>query len=104
MAIEDAGVLALLIQRFGQSQLERVCDVYERMRVPRTTSMLEASMGLGKMQMSRAMPSNWLYTMFKEVEIKVKVGVYGTLPVMLNGSGYDYRREVDKYLLTLAKL
>jgi hypothetical protein len=113
MAIEDAGVLSMLIQRLckptpssplNYSALDLVCTIYEKIRLPRTTAILAASHRLGAMQMSRSTSENWWSTIKKEVEIKMRVAWNGTLPIMLNGSGWDYRGEVEKELRLNAKL
>jgi hypothetical protein len=113
MAIEDAGVLALLIQRLckptpssplNYSALDLVCTMYEKIRLPRTTTMLAASHRLGDMQLSRSQKSNWFSTAMKEIEIKMRVAWNGTLPIMLGGSGYDYREVVEIELKLMSKL
>lgn len=113
MAIEDAGILSLLVQRFCKptptsalnlAGLDLVSSVYEKIRLPRTTMMLAASSSLGEMQLSRSNSANWFSTMLKEFEIKAKVALFGTLPIMLNGSGYDYKVEVEKELKIQSKL
>jgi hypothetical protein len=113
MAIEDAGVLALLIQRlckptltsaFDYSALGIVSEKYAKLRIPRTTMMLEASHRLGDMQMSRSKSENWFSTWKKELEIKMQVAWNGTLPIMLGGSGYNYREVVEKELVIASKI
>lgn len=106
MAIEDVGILSLLIQRlckpsalspFNFQNLGKVSRLYEQLRIPRTTAMLAASQSLGDMQMARAgASSSWFETWKREMSIWLNVKRHGTLPIMFSGSGYDYKSEVDK--------
>ncbi len=106
MAIEDVGILSLLIQRlckpsasspFAFQNLDKVSRLYEQLRLPRTTAMLAASQSLGDMQMARAGKSaSWFESWQREMSIWLNVKRHGTLPIMFSGSGYDYKSEVDK--------
>ncbi|KAI8906950.1 hypothetical protein EDD86DRAFT_210160 [Gorgonomyces haynaldii] len=104
MAIEDVGVLSLLINKlckptilsnFDWSRLALVSQLYQELRFPRTTMMLERSMALGQMQLERSTLGSF-EVWKKEMEIKLNVLRYGTLPVMFDGAGYDYRDQVNK--------
>lgn len=101
MALEDAGILALLLKKhcvttegtFRMDEISNVFALYEKIRIPRTTTILSASKSLGAMQQKRADSPfyNWRY----EWSIWLKVKRYGTLPVMFEGSGYDYNTAVQ---------
>jgi salicylate hydroxylase len=106
MAIEDVGILSLLIKNFCKPQpnfpfdysmLDKVAEKYENLRIPRTTEMLRASQSLGDMQLSRSNTS-FEDMRRKELEIQKNVDKYGTLPVMFKGPGYNYSKEVEKIL------
>ncbi|KAJ3381591.1 hypothetical protein HDU84_004995 [Entophlyctis sp. JEL0112] len=105
-AVEDAGVLALLVKNLcpvmenGQLNLlrfDRVLELYEKIRVKRCTDVLASSHALGKMNQRRA--ESWLYNFFYEMRIWLQVWWYGNLPVMLKGACYNYTDEVMKALL-----
>ncbi|KAI8901718.1 hypothetical protein BC833DRAFT_562240 [Globomyces pollinis-pini] len=107
MAIEDVGILSLLLQElckptaqstFQKSNLNKVARLYERLHIPRTTEILEASTRLGQMQLQRATSKNVNEILEKELEIKELVAKYGTLPIMFKGARYDYRQEVQRVL------
>jgi salicylate hydroxylase len=108
MAIEDVGILALLIQKlckptlaspFNINNFDQVVRVYETLRLPRTTAMLAASKSLGDMQLSRG-NSAWYEVWQKEIDIQEKVKEHGTLPIMFSGARYNYEIEVEKALLS----
>lgn len=112
MAIEDVGILSLLLQKlckpsqttpFNYTNLGKVAHLYEQLRIPRTTAMLAASQSLGDMQLARGNASSWFEGWRKEISIWFNVQRYGTLPVMFQGSGYDYVEAVEG-VLNLAKL
>jgi salicylate hydroxylase len=111
MAIEDVGILSLLIQKlckpsaqsnFNISKFDKVVEIYEKLRLPRTTAMLAASKSLGDMQLSRG-NSAWYEVWQKEQNIQEQVKEHGTLPIMFSGARYNYQDEVEKELIS-AKL
>ena len=104
MAIEDVGILANIIQRlckptsnsgFIYEKLNNVARLYEQLRIPRTTAMLAASQSLGDMQLARSKSSRF-ETWRMEMSIWMNVKRYGTLPIMFQGSGYDYLTDIEK--------
>lgn len=108
MAIEDVGVLSRLIKKlckptpvspFNWEKLDAVSKIYEKLRLPRTGAMLEASHGLGDMQLTRSMASATDITK-KEKEIQENVKKHGTLPIMFFGARFRYDHEVDRALLS----
>jgi hypothetical protein len=112
MAIEDVGILSLLLKKlcmpsksldFNSKNLDKVAGLYERLRIPRTSAMLAASQSLGDMQLARGQ-ADWLSSKAKEFSIWLNVKRYGTLPIMFSGAGYRYDEEVLKLLEPRAKL
>ncbi|KAJ3225746.1 hypothetical protein HDU81_007684 [Chytriomyces hyalinus] len=109
-AIEDAGVLALLIKHlcpvkslgnaadgpldWDLSQFETVTRLYEQIRVERCTQVLRSSHVLGEMNQRRA--DSWFYNLQYEWSIWMQVLAGGNLPIMLQGVYYSYADEVDK--------
>jgi 2-polyprenyl-6-methoxyphenol hydroxylase-like FAD-dependent oxidoreductase len=108
MAIEDVGVISRLIQKlckptavspFNWERLTTVGRIYEKMRLPRTGAMLEASQSLGDMQLARSMASPE-EILKKERDIQENVRKHGTLPIMFFGARFRYDHEVDRALLS----
>lgn len=103
-AFEDAGVISLLIQRmcvdkngkFTLDNFENAMRLYEQLRIPRATKILNASKSLGTMQQNRA--ESTLYNLTKEWSIWLQVKYYGTLPIMFEGASFDYKEETLKLL------
>ncbi|KAI9366858.1 hypothetical protein DFJ73DRAFT_5962 [Zopfochytrium polystomum] len=113
MAIEDVGILVTILKClcsdsgsgggvgavFSFAHLETAFRLYERLRLPRTTRMLESSMSLGQMQLLRASDPSSAEVEAKEQSIKADVAKYGTLPIMKSGASYNYLEETRKALL-----
>ncbi|KAJ3410981.1 hypothetical protein HDV05_002958 [Chytridiales sp. JEL 0842] len=111
MALEDVGILVTLLKtlcwapskdavggKFCFAQLEVAVGLYEKMRVPRTTGMLENSMSLGQMQLLRASNPSSKEVQDKEASIVADVKKFGTLPIMKTGASYHYLKETLKVL------
>ncbi|KAI8616001.1 hypothetical protein BC830DRAFT_1119887 [Chytriomyces sp. MP71] len=112
-AIEDAGVLALLVKKLcvtsgpsagasGKLNLDRfdqVKSLYEQIRVARCTQVLQNSHVLGEINQRRA--DSFLYNLQYEWSIWGQVFLYGNLPIMLQGVQYKYSDEVDKVVAGL---
>jgi 2-polyprenyl-6-methoxyphenol hydroxylase-like FAD-dependent oxidoreductase len=105
MAVEDAGVIALLLRHHclqdGEFKTENfgiAMQTYTEMRIPRTRKILGASKTLGATQQNRA--DSWLYNLMREWTIRLQVLVYGTLPIMYPGATYDYSKDVANQLAT----
>jgi hypothetical protein len=107
MAMEDAGVLAKLLQHYccaggtsafesSDANLAAATAAYEAMRIPRTRLILGASHKLGATQQRRA--ESKLYNLARELSIRAQVAFYGTLPMMKPGAAYNYADDVAKYL------
>lgn len=109
MAVEDVGVLTLLLKNFciqsdgfDMNGMSKVVEYYERIRYPRTKMMLENSMRLGDMQMKRG--SDLVTRFVNELKIKSEVLRFGTLRTMWSGSRYEYQTEVSKMLAEFKEL
>lgn len=85
------------IPNLDPSKFDSAIQMYEKMRLPRTTSMLAASQALGDMQLSRGNDPDDV-VLKKEKEIRRVVDEFGNMPVLIAGSGYDYQIEVDREL------
>jgi len=117
MAMEDAGTLSLLLGHFcpivdsggdddaaatttiDLSKFQDAMKVYEKLRVPRTKTVLGSSVQLGKTQQKRA--DSKFYNAWRELSIKAQVWAYGTLPVMRPGAAFNYRAKVEEALKEL---
>lgn len=119
MAIEDAGVLALLLKYFccdsgsinkdssdggddtsssffDMKNIHKAIALYEQLRIDRTKKVLGSSHTLGKTQQDRA--ENWFYNITREWSIKLQVLMHGTLPIMYPGARYNYKEDVERAL------
>jgi salicylate hydroxylase len=118
--LEDAGTLALLLKRvclldvddnenndtngeekqgartLSLAYLDSALKLYNQLRVPRSTDILERGKTWGKMQQKRA--DNTKYNVVKEEKIKRDVFFHETTPVLFNGAKYDYKDEVEQAL------
>ena len=113
--LEDAGVLALLLRQycchsgdgdgssgdddggdgFDPTHLPTAFKLYERMRIPRTRAMLTRALQMGRAQEVRA--SSAIYRQdAQEERILRDVFFHETLPVLVPGVSYEYRKEVAK--------
>ncbi|KAJ3027524.1 UNVERIFIED_CONTAM: hypothetical protein HDU68_003655 [Siphonaria sp. JEL0065] len=101
-AIEDAGVLALLMKKLcvlkpetglDLKHFDLVTRLYEQIRVGRCTEVLKGSHVLGEMNQRRA--DSWFYNLQYEWTIWGQVLRDGHLPIMKLGVCYDYRKEVE---------
>ena len=108
MAVEDAGTLAELMERlcmkdgsFSLENIDKAMEIYEALRLPRTANVLGKSHKLGKSQQDRA--NSELYNLYREWDIKFKVWLHGTLPVMLLGATYDYEKGIDDHMKATAE-
>ena len=102
MGVEDAGTISLLLKHLctdqdGKFNLKHVAEaakIYERIRIPRTTKILDCSKSLGAMQKSRSSSTSTMNAELEELYIAGEVMMNDTLPVMFPGATYDYRRDV----------
>ena len=104
LGMEDAGTIALLMKEFclddnGQLTLinfARVLKIYERIRIPRASDVLDACHNMGKMHQKRAeLPK---YDIVQGEKIQRQVFYHETLPEFLPGVRYDYKSAVGQAL------
>eukprot|EP00980_Cylindrotheca_fusiformis_P016842 scaffold5085_cov115-Cylindrotheca_fusiformis.AAC.7 len=104
MGVEDAGTLTLLLKELccskaGTLDLGRFGDamkVYERLRIPRTSSILDCSKELGKLQESRTKADR---RPLDELLIQGEVLLNDTLPVMFPGARFNFRDDVARAIV-----
>lgn len=106
MAIEDAGVMSVLLKRlcmtpkgFSFEHFPTAMKLYEQLRIPRTTKLYRSSHALGRMQQLRANSNRDLRSMWETLKeewyIWSQVKMFGTLPVMQVGSSFDCQAEAE---------
>ena len=102
--LEDAGSLALLLQhyclddrgRFDLRNFGEATKVYERLRIPRTSEILDIAQAAGSLQQRRA--DSTKFGVIHEEMIQRQVFFHETLPCMFTGALYNYRTDVLKQL------
>lgn len=101
MGLEDAGTMAWLLKKIvvnykGELKFEhwdRVIAIYEKLRIPRTSHILDCSKELGRMEEMR---ENERAAEELEAMIQGELLMNGTLPIMFQGASHHYRDEVEK--------
>jgi 2-polyprenyl-6-methoxyphenol hydroxylase-like FAD-dependent oxidoreductase len=116
MGVEDAGTLALLLKELCLDDLalllKELCldeegnldltnfgqatRIYEKLRIPRTSKVLDSSKHLGSLQDRR---SHTTSQAIEEDMLKGEVMMNDTLPIMFTGATYNYSEEVMMALL-----
>jgi salicylate hydroxylase len=120
MGLEDAGTIAALMREYchwdeplnengnranngakskyklNMTHFRAAMKIYERLRIPRTSDILDCSKFLGMTQQKRANRAE--YSRVKEELIRRDVFFYDTLPIMFRGVTYDYKIELEKVL------
>jgi 2-polyprenyl-6-methoxyphenol hydroxylase-like FAD-dependent oxidoreductase len=98
MGVEDAGTLTVLLKNLcmknGNLELGRFGDamkIYERLRIPRTSKILDCAKQLGSLEESRTMSA---LSGLQELIIQGEVLMNDTLPVMFPGATYNYLEDV----------
>lgn len=102
--LEDAGVLALVLQslcvdenkEFKMDNFAMAMKMYEKIRLPRVTDILEKAKTFGQWQQKRANTES--YKRMKEEMIQRDVFYHETLPIMKPGATYDYKAAVTEML------
>ena len=102
--LEDVGVLVELLKKIclddnGSLDLTRFSDamtLYEKMRIPRTSDLIDQGTHVGALQQKRATCEK--YNRVKEQLIQRDVFFHETLPVMFVGAKYDYKQDVHDVL------
>lgn len=105
MGVEDAGTICLLLKhlcldRDGQFNLKHIGEagkIYEQIRIPRTSKILDCSKSLGALQETRS--HDTIDAELRDLFIEGEVMMNDTLPVMFPGATYDYRRDVTEAIL-----
>lgn len=101
MALEDVAVLVRLLKAFVSPTRDMmaawpmVLALYEKLRIPRTTTIYRSSHALGKMQLHRAENRSWLETASEEWGIWWNVKRFGTLPLLRMASGFNAIAEAE---------
>ncbi len=104
MGIEDAGTLVLLMKKmcldednktFHWSRFSKATALYEKLRIPRSSSVLDCSKSLGQRQVLRSQEA---YSEMAELMIQGEVMMNDTLAEMLPGATFDYAAEVEYVL------
>ena len=98
--LEDAGTIAVLLKELclGVDHnliLENVpgaMRIYEEVRIPRTSEILDRALELGRMQQKRAECRK--YDIVQGEKIQRSVFYHETLPALLPGVQHDYKKEI----------
>lgn len=111
MAVEDAGVLSLLLQRlcrpqptapFDMTQWESALRVYEAVRIPRTTAVYRSSHALGRSQQARMHErDDPAAARAQEERLRSEVKQFGTLKDLRAASNFDCQLDAEKALSAL---
>lgn len=104
MGIEDAGTIALLMRHYCIDAFDRLdlfdfgvaMTVYEKIRLPRTSDMLDVSKFIGEMKQKQARHAK--YNLTKEVLLQRDVFFHEHQSILFPGTAYDYREAVMKYI------
>jgi 2-polyprenyl-6-methoxyphenol hydroxylase-like FAD-dependent oxidoreductase len=104
VGLEDVGTLALLLQHycldkqtntFSLDNFARAMRLYDKIRIPRTTYMLDQGLLFGRHQEMRS-SGDEASRATAESEIKESVAKTKELPGMILGSDFDYRIAVHE--------
>lgn len=101
MGIEDAGTITWLLKklcidhrgRFDFKDFSKAIELYEKIRIPRTEEILDCSKQLGELEERRG---NTAYQEELELMIQGDLAMHGTLPIMFQGSTYNYKVIVER--------
>lgn len=107
MGLEDAGVIISLLKElcvedngnggdFSATNFGNAMKIYEKMRLPRTTEILERSKAWGKTQQMRS--TNEKYNEVKEELIQRDVFFHETMNHLCPGAKYDFKKDVSEVL------
>lgn len=109
MAVEDVGVIVQIMlvvlkekTSWTPAQFTNISSLYQEIRFPRTSQMLQNSTALGNMQLKRS-ENSWFNRKIDELKLQYQVFRHGTLPVMWFATRYDYQEEVKKFLIMKLK-
>jgi len=105
MGLEDAGTIALLLKQLcvddkgslNLDNLDTAMSSFEKMRIPRAAEVQKHSNALGEMQQKRA--EDRKYARKQKMLIQREVFFHQTLPIMIPGAQYDYKKEIEDSLM-----
>ncbi len=105
MGVEDAGTICLMLKHLcmdetGTFNLKHVGEagrIYEKIRIPRTSKILDISKSLGMLQDTRS--HDTIDAELRELHIIGEVMMNETLPAMFPGATYDYKNDVMEAIL-----
>lgn len=105
MGVEDAGTISLLLKhlcmdqdgKFNLKHVGEASKVYEKIRIPRTSAILDCSKTLGVLQEQRC--HEGVEAELRDLFIEGEVMMNETIPVMFPGATYDYRRDIMAAIL-----
>ena len=103
MGIEDAGTMAWLLKKlcinfkgeFTLKKYDKAVELYEKIRIPRTSQILDCSKELGRMQELR---ENENLREELEMMMQGEIMMNGTLPIMFQGATHHYKDAVEREL------
>lgn len=102
MGIEDAGTITWLLKelctdhhtgRLNYKEYYKAVEIYEKIRIPRTGEILDCSKQIGSLEELREDKRAR-----EELELMIQgdLAMYGTLPIMFQGSAHNYKEAVIK--------
>lgn len=99
MGTTDAGTVSLLIKHlclapngdFDWKHFNSAMNIYQSLRIPRTSKVLDISKMLGNLQEERSHQQN---AEMRELFIQGEIMMNGTLPEMCPGATYNYKDDV----------
>lgn len=100
--LEDAGVAVSLLKiycmdangKFNIKNWGKAMDLYQKIRISRSSRILDFSKSLGNLQAKRA--GDTKKTSIADEALRGEVLMYGTLPLMMNGADHDYKADIVK--------
>ena len=101
--MEDAGVAVSLLKiyclndngEFDPSGFEQAMEIYQEIRIQRSSHILNFSKSLGQVQAGRANSAS-AEAMRMDNVLKGEVLMYGTLPIMFPGATHDYKDDIKR--------
>ena len=106
MGLEDAGTMAILLKelcldnagKFSLINYRKAVSIYEKIRIPRTGTILDCSKQFGEMEELR---DNIHARDELELMIQGELLLNGTLPVMFQGATHNYKESVKREIKVL---
>jgi len=110
MGLEDAGTLALLLKEYCcdsdgtldmdednygfLEQFDQAMELYQQIRIPRVKHIQNCSNDVGRIQELRAASAK--HDVIMSEKLQRHVFFHETLPQMLPGAHYDYKKDVER--------